>query len=64
MGRRTDPATASAQAVLERVRLPVGRAIGLADDVPLTNDQLATAIERLAAAVSQVPGVSLLSRDL
>jgi hypothetical protein len=47
-----------------RIRLAVGRALGIADDVPLTNDQLTVAIERLAAAAAQVPGLTLLSRDL
>jgi hypothetical protein len=42
--------------VLARVRVPVGRALGIADDVPLTNEQLAVAIERLAWRDAAVAG--------
>jgi hypothetical protein len=48
----------------DRLRLAVGRALGVADDVQFTNEQLVVAIERLAKAASQIPGVTLLSRDL
>jgi hypothetical protein len=56
---------ATTQAAIQRIRLAVGRAIAVDDEHPLTNDQVAKAVELIAAAAAPiVPGLPNLIREL
>jgi hypothetical protein len=60
-----DVSDATAQAAMQRIRLAVGRAIAVDDDLPLSYEQVAKAVELIsAAAVPVVPGLPNLIREL
>jgi hypothetical protein len=55
---------AAALAACERIRISVGRALGLSPSAQLTPEMLAEAVDRIRQAAGQVEGVALLARDL
>jgi len=64
MNRQATTVKTTAEQALTAIRRHVGQTVGVADHVPLDNDQVVTLVARLCAAATKIPGLSVLARDL